>query len=363
MNLNNYGWNEKWAGIFSSQVSNKDFTPARVSAVYSDRFEIITERGKKEAKMSGKMIFESVYAAKNPAIGDWVAIEFNPNGPCIIKEVLQRQSCLQRQGVFGDSEAQVIGTNVDKCILVQSLLGDFNLARLDRYVTMVWDSGSVPVIVLTKADLLSEEEVLEKLEQVREAFFGIDVLAISSLANQGVGDLMEQLEPQKTYMVMGSSGVGKSTLLNVLMGEEVMATADVREDDQMGRHTTTHRQMFMLKNGAIYIDTPGMREVGLFNYSGLDQTFSDISELTSSCKFANCTHEDEPDCAVQEALESGVLSQERWSSYIKLKKEERIYESKQRRLRKKIEKTKIKKQKVHYKDFKRGGDKKVQGEY
>lgn len=363
MNLNNFGWNEKWAEIFNSQTSNKDYTPARVSAVYSDRFEIITEQGKKEAKMSGKMIFESVYAAKNPAIGDWVAIEFNPSGPCIIKGVLPRESCLQRQGVFGDSEAQVIGTNVDKCLLVQSLLGDFNLSRLDRYVTMVWDSGAVPVIVLTKADLLSEEEVAEKVEQVREAFLGIDVFAISSLTNQGVDELLQQLESAKTYMVMGSSGVGKSTLLNALMGEEVMATADVREDDQMGRHTTTHRQMFMLKNGAIYIDTPGMREVGLFNYSGLDQTFSDISELTSSCKFVNCTHEDEPDCAIQEAIQSGVLSQERWSSYIKLKKEERIYESKQRRLRQKIEKTKIKKQKVHYKDFKRGGDKRVEGEY
>lgn len=363
MNLLNYGWNEKWAEIFNSQTRKEDYLPARVSAVYSDRFEIITEHGKKEAKMSGKMIFESVYAAKNPAIGDWVVIDFNPNGPCIIKEVLPRESCLQRQGVFGDSEAQVIGTNVDKCILVQSFLGDFNLARLDRYVTMVWDSGSVPVIVLTKADLLSEEEVMEKLDQVKEAFFGIDVFAISSLANQGVDELIKYLEPQKTYMVMGSSGVGKSTLLNVLMGEVVMATAEVREDDQMGRHTTTHRQMFTLKNGAIYIDTPGMREVGLFNYSGLDQTFSDISELTNSCKFVNCTHGDEPDCGVQEALKSGALSEERWSSYIKLKKEERIFESKQRRLRQKIEKTKIKKQKVHYKDFKRGGDKRVQGEY
>lgn len=363
MNLTKYGWNEKWAEIFNSQIITKDLTPARVTAVFSDRYQIITEHGEKEGRMSGKMIFESVYAAKNPAIGDWVAVEFNPNGPCIIKSVLPRESCLQRQGVYGEVEAQVIGTNVDKCLLVQSLLGDFNIARLDRYVTMVWDSGSTPVIVLTKADLLGEEETLEKVDQVRNSFFGIEVLAISSLTKQGVEELTEILEPSRTYMVMGSSGVGKSTLLNVLIGEEVMATAEVREDDQMGRHTTTHRQMFMLNNGAIYIDTPGMREVGLFSYDGLDQTFNDVSQIANNCKFTNCTHDDEPGCAVREALETGVLSEDRWKSYIKLKKEERVYDLKQRRLNKKIEKAKVKKQKVNYKDYKRGGLGKVEQEY
>ncbi len=355
MNLVNYGWNENWKEEFDKLAIDENVVPARVTTVYSDRYDIITEHGKKEARMSGKMIFDSTYAAKNPAIGDWVAVEYNPNGPSMIKAVLPRKSCLQRQGINGELEAQVIGANVDNCLLVQSLLGDFNIARLDRYLTMVWDSGSVPIIILTKADLVSQEEMLDKIEQVKNAFFGTDVIAISSLTKQGLEELMNLLLPTKTYMVMGSSGVGKSTLLNLLMGEEVMATADVREDDQMGRHTTTHRQMFALKNGSIYIDTPGMREVGLFSYSGLDQAFGDVVEYAAKCKFNDCTHEDEPGCAVQEAIDSGSLSVDRWKSYLKLKKEERVYDIKQRRLRQKINNAKVKKQKVHYKDFKRGG--------
>ncbi|QNO14558.1 ribosome small subunit-dependent GTPase A [Alkalicella caledoniensis] len=363
MNLTNYGWNEKWEDNFLNLNQREKLVPARVSAVYSERYDIFTTEGEKQAKMSGKMIYESLYAAKNPAVGDWVAVENNPNGPWIIKGVLPRQSCLQRQGINGEVESQVIGSNVDKCILVQSLLGDYSIARLERYVAMVWDSGSIPMIVLTKADLLEEEEVIDKIGEVESAFPGVDIMAISSITKKGIDKLMPLLEPTKTYMVMGSSGVGKSTLLNVLMGEEIMETADVREADQKGRHTTTHRQMFTLENGALYIDTPGMRELALFNFQGLNKTFSDVAEIARTCKFNNCTHEDEPDCAVREALESGSLTVERWESYIKLKKEERVYKSKQIRLQKKIANAKVKKQKVHYKDFKRGKTGKIEYQY
>ena len=363
MNLENYGWNEKLEDVFESYNTNGKIVPARISAVYTDRFGIFTSEGEKEAQMSGKMIFESLYSAKNPAVGDWVAVEFNPSGPCMIKAVLPRESCLQRQGINGEVEAQVIGTNVDKCILVQSLLGDFSIPRLDRYVALVWDAGSTPMIVLTKADLVDEEEALDKISQVEDAFPGVDIVAISSITKTGIDRLLPLLHPSKTYMVMGSSGVGKSTLLNVLMGKEIMVTAEVREDDQKGRHTTTHRQMFTLANGALYIDTPGMRELGLFNFDGLDKTFSDVAEVANGCKFNNCTHNDEPHCAVRKALESGELTVERWESYIKLKKEERIYKSKQRVLQKKIANAKVKKQKVHYKDFKRGGTGKIDYQY
>jgi len=357
MKLNKFGWNEKWESAFQEyqkKSTNETLEPARLTAVFSDRYRIQTKKGEREAQVSGKMIFETLYASKNPTVGDWVVIEYNDCGPSVIKGVLPRASCLQRQEADG-IEAQVIGANVDLCILVQSVIGDYSIARLDRYIAMVWDAGSTPMVVLTKTDLVSEEEVILKVKELEYAFPGVDVLAVSAVTNEGIDKLWPLLEPHKTYMVLGSSGVGKSTLLNILMEEEIMKTAEVREDDQKGRHTTTHRQMFTLKNGALYIDTPGMREVGLFNYEGLDKAFSDVGKLAKNCKFADCKHRDEPQCAVQEAMETGRLSQDRWESYLKLKTEEKIHRRKQITLQKKAAKAKIKRQKSHYKDFKRGG--------
>ena len=363
MKLNNYGWNEKWESDYEkvhrehqNQEQTKNLKAARVTAVFTDRCRVQTEWGEKEARISGKMIFENLYAAKNPAVGDWVAIEYNEQGPSVIKDVLPRRSCLQRQEADG-VEAQVIGANVDLCILVQSVIGDFNVARLDRYIAMVWDAGSIPMVVLSKTDLVAEEEVREKTTTLEEAFPGVDILSVSAVTRTGIDALSSYLKPSKTYMVLGSSGVGKSTLLNLLMGEEIMKTAEVREDDQKGRHTTTHRQMFTLKNGALYIDTPGMREVGLFSYERLDQAFKDVETLAKHCRFTDCKHEQEPGCAVGEAIKTNRLSQDRWESYIKLKTEEKLHRQKQILLQKKVAKKKIKRQKKHYKDFKRGGGK------
>ncbi len=357
MGLTKYGWNEKWASAFQEfqkTCTGKNLEPARVSAVFSDRYRIQTEKGEREAQVSGKMLFETLYAANNPTVGDWVVIDYNDLGPSLIQKVLPRTSCLQRQEADG-IEAQVIGSNVDLCILIQSVIGDFSIPRLDRYLAMVWDAGSAPLILLTKTDLVSKKEVHEKVKALEDAFPGIDILAVSSVTKEGIEGLLPFLEANKTYMVLGSSGVGKSTLLNLLMGEEMMKTAEVREEDQKGRHTTTHRQMFILKNGAVYIDTPGMREVGLFNYEGMNKAFSDVAELAKNCKFADCKHQDEPRCAVQKAMATGELSKVRWENYLKLIAEERVHRRKQRTLQKKVDKAKIKRQKTHYKDYKRGG--------
>ncbi len=361
MKLEEFGWNEKWEETFTEyqkkHPASGSIEPARVSAVFSDRYLIQTESGEREAQVSGKLIFESLYAAKNPTVGDWVVIEYNAYGPSIIQGVLPRRSCLQRQE-SGGIEAQLLGANVDLCILVQSLVGDFNIARLDRYIAMVWDSGSIPMIVLTKADLIAEEEMQDKVRELEETFPGVDVQGVSAISSKGIDALWAVLKPWKTYMVLGSSGVGKSTLLNILTGKEIMATQEVREFDQRGRHTTTHRQMFPLKNGALYIDTPGMREIGLFTYDGLDKAFEDVSRLGEECKFTDCKHENEPQCAVQKALETGELSEDRWEGYLKLKAEEKVYRQKQIQLQKKVSKAKIKRQKTHYKDYKRGGQSK-----
>lgn len=328
--------------------------------MHADRYEVMTENGKIEAHISGRMRYDHLYSAKNPAVGDWVTILPNPYGAAAtILGVLPRLTCLERQDAFG---SQVIAANVDKCLLIQALGHDFNPSRLDRYVTMVWNSGITPVVLLTKADTISTEGVAEKAKLLENYFPGIEVLTISSLTGYGIDKLLPLLTPQTTVAALGSSGVGKSTLLNHLMGGDVMATFEVRDDDQRGRHTTTHRQMFMLPTGALYVDTPGMRELGLFSYDALDETFKDIQEIATRCKFPDCTHNREPDCAVRAATRSGELTQERWESYLKLKQEERFYEQKQVLLAKQIANARKKREKVHYSDYKRGADREAEVE-
>jgi len=271
----------------------------------------------------------------------------------LIHAVLPRTSCLQHQKVDGDVEAQVVASNVDVCFIVQSLHGDFNIPRLDRYIAFAANAQVTPAVILTKADLVSEAE--ELTEQVRSTYPDLAVYMVSSVSGHGVDQVRELLQPNMTYVAVGSSGVGKSTLLNVLSGAELMKTSQVREYDQRGRHTTTHRQMFRLPNGSLYIDTPGIRELALFEYNGLGGSFGDIEEMASQCKFRDCLHQNEPGCAVQRAISSGELDPKRLDSYEKMKREEMTYKTKQILLNKKVSKAKIKRSNVHYKDFVRGG--------
>ena len=352
MTILDFGWNENR----NSQIeTDQGLVPARVTAAYSWQYEIMTSAGKGTAEVTGKLRHDALYAAKRPTVGDWVAVKPIDNASYIIHGVLPRTSCLQRQKVDGDPEAQVVAANVDACFIVQSLHGDFNIPRLDRYIAFAANASVVPVVILNKADLVPEAEALT--EQVRQTYPDITVFMVSSVSGEGVGPIKEYMEPGKTYVAVGSSGVGKSTLVNVLSGTELMKTSAVREEDQRGRHTTTHRQMFLMDNGALFIDTPGIRELALFDYNGLSGSFRDIEELAQACKFKDCLHNDEPECAVREAIENGILDEKRLDSFYKMKREERGYRNKQILLGKKVAKAKIKRSNVHYKDYVRGGGK------
>lgn len=352
MIITNFGWNADRERQFEP-FARQGLIPARVTAAFSWQYEIVTAVGKGSAEITGKLRHEALYSAKRPAVGDWVAARPVGEGSFLIHAVLPRTSCLQRQKVDGDVEAQVVASNVDVCIIVQSLHGDFNIPRLDRYIAFAANAQVTPVVVLTKADLVPEAEKLT--QQVRSTYPDIAVYAVSALSGQGIDQVQDTMVAHQTYVAVGSSGVGKSTLLNVLSGTELMKTAEVREDDQRGRHTTTHRQMFCLPNGSLYIDTPGIRELALFEYDGLSGSFQDIEELAGKCKFRDCLHQDEPGCAVRLAIELGALDAKRLESYEKMKREESMYKSKQILLNKKVSKAKIKRSKVHYKDFVRGG--------
>jgi len=336
-------------------MSPEGLVPARVVTAVSEIYDIITADGPKEARISGRLRYDALYDAKKPAVGDWVAVLPNEYGPYTVVAVMPRRNCLQRKAAGQNRvEAQVIGANIDYGLVVQSLDHDYNPARLDRYIAAVDGAGIEPVIVLTKVDMVSEEEVAHKVARIETFFPRLIVRPISAVTGSGIEELLKNIVPERTYVAIGSSGVGKSTLLNILSGEERMRTGAVRAEDQRGRHTTTHRELFRLPSGAIFIDTPGMRELGLFEYDGLDETFADIAAIAAGCKFVDCTHAAEPGCAVRQALQSGELEHDRYNSYLKLLGEERHNDSKQILLQKQLSNAAKKRRGVHYKDHMRG---------
>ncbi len=355
MIIKHYGWNEQWKDLFAV-FADQGLVPARVTAAFSWQYEIITPKGPGMAEISGKLRHDALYAARRPTVGDFVATKPIDDNSYVIQAVLPRNSFLQRQKVDGDVESQPVAANVDVCFVVQSLHGDFNLPRLDRYVAFAVNAQVTPVVLLTKSDQVPHAEALAEL--VRSTHPDIRVFVLSAVSGAGVQALNEYLQPGLTYVAVGSSGVGKSTLLNLLSGAELMKTSGVREDDQKGRHTTTHRHMFRLPDGALFIDTPGIRELALFEYDGLSRSFQDIEELAEHCKFKDCLHVNEPGCAVREAIEDGRLDQKRLTNYEKMKREQSNYQAKQILLNKKVSKAKIKRNNVHYKDYLRGGDRK-----
>lgn len=308
-----------------------DGTAARVTAVYKDRFEIICSHGngyarlKKGAYYSGEESF--------PTTGDFVLLSWQDNGDSIIYKTLQRRTYFSRLDPSSAGHAeQAVAANFDYVFIMQSLNHDLNLRRLDRYLTLAWQSGAQPVVLLSKADLNDNREA--EADKVRAAALGVDVYSVSSKTGLGLDDIKKYLLPGKTIVFLGSSGVGKSSLLNALAGQEMMDTGAIREDDSRGRHTTTHRQLIRLSCGAMIIDTPGMRELGMWDVSsGLGETFSDIEQYFPLCRFSDCRHKSEPGCAVNAAIENGELSRERWNSYLKLKNEAKYTENKNKYLR------------------------------
>ena len=292
--------------------------PARVTAVHRERYEIVCAHGVTHARLKTKAYF--VETRDFPTAGDFVMIQYVENGDSQITATLPRRTCFTRRDPGPIPRDQAVAANFDYVFIMQSLNQNFNPKRLERYLTLAWQSGATPVILLTKADLV--EDSWDYLVQVERVAPGVNTHAVSAHTGYGLPRLNAYLQPGKTVVFLGSSGVGKSSLVNALAGEEIMAVSAIREFDARGRHTTTHRQLIRLQSGVTVIDTPGMRELGMWEASqGLADAFADVERFIGKCRFSDCQHEKEPGCAIRAALAAGELDMARWESYRKLSEE------------------------------------------
>jgi ribosome biogenesis GTPase len=317
--LEDHGWDEAWEAAFEPYRAD-GFKPGRVTIQHRGAYVLATEDGEVWSELPRRLLREAEHTGLLPAVGDWVAWRPEATGDrAFVEAVLPRRSSFSRKAVFTETREQVVAANVDVVLLVQAVPDDFNVRRLERYLTTAWDSGATPAVVLTKIDLVDDVEPY--VAEVEQVAFGVPVYTISNVTGEGLDDLRAQLVPGRTFALLGSSGIGKSTIVNRLAGEELLATQDVRQDGR-GRHTTSHRELVLLPGGGIVLDTPGMRELQLWSVDdGLERTFADVEEIAAECRFADCAHETEPGCAVRAALASGRLSSERWESYGKLQRE------------------------------------------
>jgi ribosome biogenesis GTPase len=299
------GWNPELA-----ENLRPGLAPGRVTAAHRAAFDVQTESGSVRTRLPGRLVHEQL----DVAVGDWVGL-----GDGLIREVLPRRSAIVRQAAGRTSDSQTLAANVDVAFVVTSLGPDLEPRRIERYLVTIWESGAMPEIVLTKADRF--DDPWDQVAEVEAVALGVPVHVVSAITGLGVEALRARLQPGATAVLLGSSGVGKSTLVNRWVGHELMAVKETRADDDEGRHTTTHRELIQLPGGGIIIDTPGIRELQLWDNGGIDEAFSDVEELASACRFNDCSHNTEPGCAVKAALSSGELSRERHASWLKLQRE------------------------------------------
>lgn len=301
----------------------EQFDIARVVAVHKDSYTISNGEVDVPAELVGKIIFSASSPVDYPAVGDWVLANFyDGNTFAIIHEILPRKSLLRRKTPGRKVDIQVIAANIDVAFIVQSLNENYNLRRLERYLVMVNEAEIQPIILLSKSDLLTIDKITEKIEETIKIMPRLQLIPFSNETESGLERLREIMEPGLTYCLLGSSGVGKTTLINKLIGESLFKTKSVSRKESKGRHSTTHRQLIKLNSGAMIVDTPGMRELGNFSVdTGLDETFSEIKSLSEKCRFNDCTHVNEKGCAVLNAIENGQLSADRYQNYMKMNKE------------------------------------------
>lgn len=318
--LETIGWNTFFAENFAP-YGKDGFEAARVAIQHKTNYVLYSDHGELRGEITGKMHHQAHGAQGFPAVGDWVVIRSRPTeGTATIHEILPRTSKFSRKVAGDKTDEQVVAANIDTVFIVTGLDGNYNLPRIERYLVLAWESGASPVVVLNKADLC--ENVEEKVREVEAVALGVPVLAISAARDEGLNGLLAHLSPRKTGVLLGSSGAGKSTIINHLLGTDTLKTQEVRLNDARGRHTTTHRELIILHNGALLMDTPGMRELQLWGTEeSVQETFDDIEELATQCRFGDCRHQSEPDCAVRQALESGTLEQRRYDNYQKMLKE------------------------------------------
>jgi ribosome biogenesis GTPase len=317
--LHDLGWDASWEDAFEPYAA-RQLIPARVAVRHHGPCELWTERGSVGGVPAGKLTDEEL-----PAVGDWVAARPLPGErKALIEDVLPRRSAFTRKEAWRRTVEQVVAANVDTVFLMSSLGPDLNTRRLERYLVGAWESGAQPAIVLTKADL--EPDHVAAVLDVETIAFGVPIHVVSAVSGEGLGELEPYLRRGATIALLGSSGVGKSTLVNRLAGRDVLTVREVRADGR-GRHTTTHRELVLLPDGGLLLDTPGMRELQLWaGEESLDGTFEDVAALTADCRFNDCAHESEPGCAIRAALAEGSLPAERWESYRKLQRELRSLE-------------------------------------
>ncbi|MBK7094334.1 MAG: ribosome small subunit-dependent GTPase A [Saprospiraceae bacterium] len=327
MRLEDLGFNPELER-FMKEIGLGDFEAGRVIAEHRERYIIMAADGEFEAEITGNMRFSAKTREDFPAVGDWVAITTYEPDFAIIHKILPRTSVLKRQAVGKFGEIQIIASNLDCAFLVQAVDRDFNVNRLERYMTICFSSGVTPIIILSKTDLADHDRLTDILEIVKSRIKDVTVITISNVTNNGYEIVNSVIEKGKTYCLLGSSGVGKSTLINNLSGRNLMRTDTISSSTNKGKHVTSHRELIILPNGGILIDTPGMREVGIADSdSGLEITFEHIVNLGKNCKFKDCKHINEAGCAVIESVENGETDQASYENFLKMEREKAYFET------------------------------------